>query len=92
MKHQYIERPDQIENEVLIRQHQETRGGVLEWLTKINGHLIFSKRGQKYELNRDKWTTYANLNEMYSHTYEEMEEAGVAFKLETPVWMDENRN
>ena len=29
---------------------------------------------------------------MYSHTYEEMEEASVTFKLETPVWIDENGN
>ena len=29
---------------------------------------------------------------MYSHTYEEMEEAGVTFKLETPVWVNENGN
>jgi hypothetical protein len=53
-----------------------------------NSHLICSKRGQKYELDRDKWTTYANFSQMYEHVYEYMEEAGVAVKLEAPVWRD----
>ena len=54
-----------------------------------NGHLICSKRGQKYELDRDKWTTYANFRQMYSHNYLELVDAGLAMKLDTPVWMDE---
>ena len=54
-----------------------------------NGHLICSKRGQKYELDRDKWTTYANFKQMYSHNYLELVDAGLAMKLDTPVWMDE---
>ena len=29
---------------------------------------------------------------MYSHAYEDMEEVGVSFKLEIPVWMDDNGN
>ena len=55
---------------------------------KRNDHLIQSKRGAKYALNRSIWSTYRNFNNMYSHIYNEMEEAGVAKRKETPVWMD----
>ena len=55
-----------------------------------NEHLICSKRGQKYKLNCDKWTTYTNFADMYNHVYIEMEDAGVAVKLKTPVWQDED--
>lgn len=55
---------------------------------KRNSHLICSKRGQKYELDRDKWTTYSNFAQMYEHIYELMEDAGVAKRLEVPVWKD----
>ena len=52
--------------------------------------MICSKREQKYELDRNKWTTYTNFTDMYNHVYIEMEEAGVAVKLDTPVWQDEH--
>ena len=48
------------------------------------------KRGQKYELDRDNWTTYSNFLQMYDQIYEEMEEAGVARKLLIPEWQDVN--
>ena len=37
--------------------------GVGYWngLKKQNGHLISLKKGAKYELDRSKWTTYANF-------------------------------
>ena len=57
-----------------------------------NGHLICSKRGQKYELDRDKWTTYHNFASMYTHDYEAMEDAGIAKVLDLPVWMDKDGN
>ena len=53
---------------------------------------IVSKRGQRYELNRQKWTTYANFVHMYSHCINEMVEAGVAVELDSPVWMDRAGN
>ena len=53
-------------------------------------HLICSKKGQKYELDRDKWTTYANFSNMYIHIYDEMVEAGVATLLDEPEWQDMN--
>ena len=64
--------------------------GLGYWLRfmKRNKDKIVSKRGQRYELNRQKWTTYANFVHMYSHCIEEMIEADVAVKLEEPVWMN----
>jgi hypothetical protein len=53
-------------------------------LKKRHADKICSKRGQKYELDRDKWTTYANFHQMYELVYKQMEEAGVAVRLETP--------
>ena len=54
---------------------------------KRNRHRIVSKRGQKYELDRQNWTTYANFADMYSHCSHEMEHAGVTKRLEKPIWM-----
>ena len=54
---------------------------------KRNRHRIVSKRGQKYELDRQNWTTYANFADMYNHCALEMEHAGVAKRLEEPIWM-----
>ena len=54
---------------------------------KRNCHQIVSKRGQKYELDRQNWTTYANFADMYNHCIDEMEHAGVAKKLHQPIWM-----
>ena len=51
---------------------------------KRNGHLIESKRGHKYELDRSSWTTYANFDDMYKHNYREMVDAGVATLLNSP--------
>ena len=64
--------------------------GYWKGFKKRNGHLICSKRGQKYELDRDKWTTYCNFWQMYDHIYTELTDAGLAQKLSTPVWQDEN--
>ena len=52
-----------------------------------NKHKLVSKRGQKYELNRQKWTTYCNFVDMYQHAIQEMVDAGVAKKLDEPVWI-----
>ena len=59
---------------------------------KKHSDRIRSKRGQKYALDRANWTTYANFAEMYDHCYHEMEVAGVARKLDEPVWMDSEGN
>uniref|UniRef100_A0A7S2SC94 Uncharacterized protein n=1 Tax=Eucampia antarctica TaxID=49252 RepID=A0A7S2SC94_9STRA len=44
-------------------------------------HKIVSKCGQKYTLDRQNWTTYANFNDMYNHIIKEMVNAGVAVEL-----------
>ena len=54
---------------------------------KRNRHRIVSKRGQKYELDRQNWTTYANFADMYNHCAIEMEHAGVAKRLDKLIWM-----
>ena len=55
---------------------------------KRNGHLIVSKKGQKYELDRASWSTYHNFAQMYSSISDEMVDSKVAIELEAPVWMD----
>jgi hypothetical protein len=63
----------------------------LKYLTnfmKRNKDKLRSKRGKRFELNRDKWQTYTNFKLMYEDHEEEMIDAGVAEKLPTPVWMN----
>jgi len=48
---------------------------------KQNRGGIKSGRGQKYELDRVSWTTYANFKDMHSHDYKEMVATGVAKEL-----------
>ena len=55
-----------------------------------NSHLIESKSSQKFSVEISNWSTYQNYNQMYEHMYNEMVEAGVARKLDVPVWMNEN--
>jgi len=62
--------------------------GYWQGFLKRNRTKLVSRRGQKYELNRQNWTTFANFRYMYSHTMSEMVDAGVAVKLDSPVWMN----
>jgi len=55
-----------------------------------NKHRLVSRRGQKYALDRQNWTTYGNFKNMYDHAIEEMVAAGVAEPLEKPTWQDRN--
>ena len=68
--------------------------GVGYWraFKKRNKHLIRSKKGKRYELNRANWSTYANFAQMYEQIYDEMEEAGLAVKFASPKWMDKLGN
>ena len=60
---------------------------------KRQGHEKMSSRGQKYELNRQNWTTDQNFKLMYKHVMiDEMVHAGIAKKLEVPIWMDRYGN
>ena len=53
------------------------------WNRFIKRHKdkLVTKRGQKYELNRQNWTTYTNFANMYSHVEDEM--ADIGFGKET---------
>ena len=55
---------------------------------KRNAQKIVSKRGQKYELDRQNCTTYANFVDMYDQCIAQMVRAGVAKKRATPVWLN----
>ena len=57
-----------------------------------NKSKIVGKRGQKYELNRQNWTTYNNFVQMYKHIIDEMVDAGLAVELDEPVWMNRDGN
>ena len=59
---------------------------------KRNKYRLVSRRGQKYSLDRQNWTTYHNFSDMYEHTYEEMVSSGVAEKLTNPIWLDKEGN
>ena len=55
---------------------------------KRHSDKICSKKGQKYELDRAAWSTFANFSQMYTQIYEQMVEAKVAVELPDPVWMN----
>ena len=57
---------------------------------KRNCHQIVSKRGQKYELDRQSRTTYTNFVNMYDHCIDQMVQAGTARKRDEAVWMEKN--
>ena len=48
-------------------------------------HRIISERGQKYDMGRDNLTIYHNCSNMYDHVIEEICNAGVVEKLDSPV-------
>jgi hypothetical protein len=55
-----------------------------------NKDKLKSKRGRRFELNREKWQTYTNFSKMYEDHEAEMVDAKIAEFLPTPVWMDKN--
>ena len=60
--------------------------GYWKWFKRRNEHLVVSKRGGKYELDRDKWMTYANFYDIYIHIYDEMVDAKVIIIFTEPQW------
>ena len=54
----------------------------------MNGHVLVSKQGENYELDRSAWITYANFSHVYEQIGEELVEAGVAKYREEPAWMN----
>ena len=71
---------------------EEGSVGISYWrkFMKRNEHRIVSKRGTKYELNSQNWTTYKNFVNTYHHTIEEIVHARVAEPLPNPAWMNAN--
>jgi hypothetical protein len=55
---------------------------------KRNSHLLERKVGQKFAKDRSEWSIYRNFEQMYDEVYDAMEKAGVAKKLEEPMWLD----
>ena len=51
--------------------------GYWRGFVKRNKDRLVSKRGQKYDLSRDKWTSCQNFKNMYRHKIAEMKEADV---------------
>ena len=51
-----------------------------------------SGKGRKFSCNREDWCTYDNFLQMYKCIYDEMILAGVAAKIEVPVYMDRKGN
>ena len=68
--------------------------GVGYWrgFMRRNRNKIVNVVGKKYELTRDKWTTYGNVRSMYEHIIDELINAKIAIKLDTPVWQDAEGN
>jgi len=64
--------------------------GYRQGFMRRNKHLIVSRKGQKYELNRSNWTTYKNFAQMYESIEEELIAAGVATLLDELVWISTN--
>jgi len=54
----------------------------LEGVLKKDPAQDYNKKGAKYELDRENWTTYANFSDMYLHIYDEMENAKVATRYD----------
>ena len=66
--------------------------GYWQGFMQRNKHLIVSRKGQNYELNRSNWTTYQNFAQMYESIEEDLIAAGVATLLDEPIWMTANGN
>jgi hypothetical protein len=59
---------------------------------KRNRDRLRSKRGRRFELNRERWQTYTNFSKMYQDHEAEMIDAGIAEELPNAVWMDKKGN
>ena len=68
--------------------------GLGYWYRSKRRHAdkIGSKRGNKYKLDCDSWTTYVNFLQMYDFVYEEMEDNRVAVWLDNLEWQYCNGN
>ncbi len=58
---------------------------------KRNKHLLEKKKGQKFAKEHSKWSIYQNFVQMYDECYKGMEKAGVATRLDEPIWVDSDQ-
>mmetsp|Transcript_31728 Transcript_31728/g.67253 ORF Transcript_31728/g.67253 Transcript_31728/m.67253 type:complete len:115 (+) Transcript_31728:309-653(+) len=49
-----------------------------------NGHRIVTQRGEKFAVHRSDWTTFDNIKQMYDVIYDEMVDAKIAEKIDSP--------
>ena len=59
---------------------------------KRHRNRIVTKRGEKFACNRSDWTKMKNIRQMYDVIYDEMVDAGVAVKLDKPIYTDRKGN
>ena len=67
---------------------ERVRPGYWRGFWKQNDHMLVSKKGQKYELDRSVWSTYAKFSQMYDLVDKELVDADVVKHREEAVWMD----
>ena len=60
-------------------------------MKRFRAHISTGK-GRKFSRNRGEWCTYDNFLMMYKCMYDEMVKAGIAEKLDIPVYMDADGN
>ena len=48
--------------------------------------MLVGKKGQQFELDRSNWCTHQNFRMMYEMISEKLIEAGLAKRLDVPVW------
>jgi len=53
-------------------------------------HRINAKKGVKFNSKQADWCTHQNLQMMYTEVYQQMVSSGIAHKLNTPVWLNNN--
>jgi len=57
-----------------------------------NKTLLASTKCERFAINRADWTRYETFEDMYNAIYAEMVDAGVAEKLERPIFTDRDGN
>ena len=51
-------------------------------------HRLTTKCGERFACNRADWTKLRNIIQMYAVIYDELVDAGVAIKLDSPVFTE----
>ncbi len=72
----FTKRTHRMEKKYSNNQHGSLGQSYWRAFLKRNSHRTVSKRGQKYELDQQNWTTYANFVNMYDQCIGKMVSAG----------------